>query len=102
PAPIPTIPPPSLHDALPICTIATGPRITSLTQQVLGQGLIRVLKTSKAEEFMAAVLTFMADTRARAGEVNAWQAKAIPGVEAHLDRKSTRLNSSHVSISYAV
>ena len=65
-------------------TIATGPRITSLTQQVLGQGLIRVLKTTKAEEFMAAVLTFMADTRARAGEVNSWQAKAIPGVEAHL------------------
>src|SRR5438874_7870388 len=28
--------------------------------------------------------------------------RAVPGVPGHIDRKSTRLNSSHVEISYAV
>src|SRR5882724_10724272 len=31
-----------------------------------------------------------------------WRAQELPNLEAALDRKSTRLNSSHLGISYAV
>src|SRR5699024_12332502 len=61
-----------------------GPLTTPPRQQVQGPGPLRLLTTTKAEESTAAALTFMADARARAGEVTSWQAKAIPGVEAHL------------------
>src|SRR5699024_12522463 len=78
----------SLHDALPIYDFEvalSGGRIVGADYEVDDEWLDRL----------------------GCSPVTADEAKAIlknkaPGVEAGEDRKSTRLNSSHVSISYAV
>src|SRR5699024_11241769 len=79
PDPAPTAPHTlSLHDALPICTRdhldGVGPA---------GAGAARLPDV----DLVAAAVAHVLDS---------------PGVTDHRDRKSTRLNSSHVSISYAV
>src|SRR5699024_12434283 len=63
----------SLHDALPICTVRYPSGLTGPAFRVSGVPLIW--------GFTAGVLSWLLDLG---------------------DRKSTRLNSSHVSISYAV
>src|SRR5688572_32420960 len=35
-------------------------------------------------------------------DIKAWASSMLPSLRTHLDRKSTRLNSSHSQISYAV
>src|SRR5438067_12309394 len=66
----------SLHDALPILRPSSG------LPRTLGRGERRVWKAG------------LSRSRARGSEEGAWTRRR--------DRKSTRLNSSHVSISYAV
>src|SRR2546422_8593662 len=69
----------SLHDALPI---SRGPRA--------GRGRVRLLRTVRVLRGVHARGLFAGPLRADAG------------LRAVLDRKSTRLNSSHGYISYAV
>src|SRR5690606_39779673 len=82
-----------LHDALPICAIRFRPPHDT--------GLVLMWADATALPATAAVLESLpAGTRARV-----WLEVPHPGDVtdlAHRDRKSTRLNSSHVKISYAV
>src|SRR3712207_7376608 len=76
----------SLHDALPICSGALGDigaHIIDITQHLLGDRIAEV--TALTETFV--------------------KERPLPGRYGGLtaqDRKSTRLNSSHANISYAV
>src|SRR5690606_42096046 len=97
-----TLCPPSLHDALPIsdaaafaqavrladtmpdCVVATDP-----AQAPLLAGLRRTLMNERGRARRLIRHILRQDERAR-------------GAAATRDRKSTRLNSSHVKISYAV
>src|SRR5690606_39308367 len=78
----------SLHDALPICTVETRngvlQRQAHLDQLVL--------------DLIHRLLTEVADVH----ELGLRQGHQFTDVVDSLDRKSTRLNSSHVKISYAV
>src|SRR5690606_41992160 len=84
----------SLHDALPICERHV-PLETEVAHLVL-QGLTQ--------------LAFPEDEQPRIGQFACDQGHGIDEValalvrneRSHVDRKSTRLNSSHVKISYAV
>src|SRR5699024_12096150 len=88
----------SLHDALPIC--AHNGRMTDATtdRRVLITGAHGGVGSQLARELAAEYDLVLHFRRAE---------DAPPGTEYRLaeldeDRKSTRLNSSHVSISYAV
>src|SRR5699024_12278589 len=92
PAPSPTHPYPlSLHDALPISVP---------TAQLAGQGLERSLVGGAGDaevqrgDLLALNIHLHGERAVRLVEG--------AGEECGIDRKSTRLNSSHVSISYAV
>src|SRR5438067_10096020 len=74
----------SLHDALPIC-LRKG--LEQVVDRMQLEGLDRVLVVGGGEDHAGAA----------AGELQHFQAG-----QPRRDRKSTRLNSSHVSISYAV
>src|SRR5699024_11720710 len=96
PPPQPHSPP--LHDALPISRIAS--------REVIGGGC----PGNGIRRSAASAATTAAPSRAcRASwisvystEVTVMPSTQICGTASPLDRKSTRLNSSHVSISYAV
>src|SRR5690242_21519299 len=75
----------SLHDALPISVLERQPLAQQRDRVVLGGVLHVVLRA----------------VHLRVADVVAVQAVRLD-VEEHGDRKSTRLNSSHMSISYAV
>src|SRR5207249_11367990 len=88
----------SLHDALPICRRPVVAPLEAEHARVVAQvrpdGLGRVLqhiqlRLGQAAADLPGVAALEASVDQDAGGV-------------HLDRKSTRLNSSHVSISYAV
>src|SRR5437868_8211619 len=83
----------SLHDALPISIERDLRSQYGAEYRVIGsdspEGALEVLKQLKVRNDNVALL--LADQRM----------PRMDGVE-FLDRKSTRLNSSHVSISYAV
>src|SRR5690606_42018856 len=84
----------SLHDALPIST----------TERLSSHARIFGIKEARAEaERMDALLAFRsAQFRVYSGD-DPTCARAIgSGADGVVDRKSTRLNSSHVKISYAV
>src|SRR5437868_11264900 len=84
----------SLHDALPICGIYFHfPNKQAIFLALLDQ--MASLLRSRAENAMAAE----PDIRKRGDVALATMLHTFAG---HQDRKSTRLNSSHVSISYAV
>src|SRR5690606_41174185 len=88
----------SLHDALPISGIRGA------TAQILKEGLegmIRNPKYAAAAEIAAGAGAGAAmEVAESAGVGEAGQ--ALSGLVGGIDRKSTRLNSSHVKISYAV
>src|SRR5207249_5043196 len=102
PPPPPTaLYPLSLHDALPIYSAAAwavgalalllslfGP-VVNLPQAVLDVSPFQHPPKIPGQEFVATPLVWLL-------------AVAVVALVAGLDRKSTRLNSSHVSISYAV
>src|SRR3712207_7454986 len=72
----------SLHDALPICSLVCealgGPRSPARAGSPLADAAVRVGRPARQRP------------------------APVQGVRAHQDRKSTRLNSSHANISYAV
>src|SRR5690606_41822624 len=91
----------SLHDALPILLLWDDPNPwrDAWTRVALGQALVPVI-VPLAD---AADLVGISAEQAAAGERERLSAMARRyGAVASLDRKSTRLNSSHVKISYAV
>src|SRR5690606_41604383 len=75
----------SLHDALPIYFSLEGGL----------QGLVRVARAEEVGVADEEGFLVVVSVQEPAGD-------AVGAVAAHLDRKSTRLNSSHVKISYAV
>src|SRR5437870_5694152 len=97
--PSPTFSPLSLHDALPILLFGDPARMVRLDmseyatyeayERLIGQGANPGLLTSTVRERPFTVLLLDEIEKAH---LNVFD----------LDRKSTRLNSSHVAISYAV
>src|SRR5256885_7242672 len=67
----------SLHDALPISSVPSQSKMTARTERRRGR-------------------------RRSTRPTKALATRAVPGVDRPRDRKSTRLNSSHLVISYAV
>src|SRR5699024_11612811 len=99
-APSPTdIYPLSLHDALPIFTKISAPDLFAafvLSSNLVVLSLVRDILTIKplsSKSFL---------TRLVISKVRSFSFNPLPLAPGSLDRKSTRLNSSHVSISYAV
>src|SRR5690606_41506224 len=91
----------SLHDALPISRVGRGVQPAARPLLDLGQLVDHAL----AGEVGAALLRGLRPQQERRGGLHAEQGDlALPGLDQLLvlDRKSTRLNSSHVKISYAV
>src|SRR5204862_6074100 len=92
----------SLHDALPICSFAEHliGAMFSLNLLLCTFNLLPVTPLDGS----TAIMLFMSETRAQ--RYLDWLRGNSYGVlglvAALLDRKSTRLNSSHVEISYAV
>src|SRR5437660_10789719 len=67
--------------------------------------LLTAMQRSKQKRTMADMRTIATAWEARATDLNKYNAAgsvSLPGDDAGLDRKSTRLNSSHVATSYAV
>src|SRR5690606_41602189 len=81
----------SLHDALPICT-AEGVELT--TSAALMLTTFTGVLAGQGQTFTPTVLGVTT------AALLAWKTP-LAGFSAALDRKSTRLNSSHVKISYA-
>src|SRR2546428_8029301 len=79
----------SLHDALPICECRGGASLLRV-----GPGLL--------VRFLACLLIERSKPLARLGHVRARTELLDIAVKCRRDRKSTRLNSSHDQISYAV
>src|SRR5690606_42052935 len=82
----------SLHDALPICGTAMASRST---------GECPCRDRGKDSEMTLTPFRFVHATNVRLDQP-LWGIGAVSGQARHLDRKSTRLNSSHVKMSYAV
>src|SRR5699024_11377063 len=87
---------PLLHDALPICQCGGRSRPTRTPGAA---------SASSCSRFVALVTQLVStvpvsSTRSESGPYHVNTGPAGPSVQ--IDRKSTRLNSSHVSISYAV
>src|SRR5207302_11415919 len=99
----PTITPTlSLHDALPICQ---PPAPVGFLRVPERQYTSRIIKAGALLADTKALLTHWDDSRsvaenlARARQENLFGKASRSRVEEILDRKSTRLNSSHVKIS---
>src|SRR5207244_11319202 len=90
---LPAISPLSLHDALPISERAAGDRGLDPPEQ-----LVRLLDPGLGQDHRELVAAHAAGDVGRAHHL----AYALGGLGEHRDRKSTRLNSSHQIISYAV
>src|SRR5439155_23898201 len=89
----------SLHDALPISPrFASTSRAASLT--AIGSVLVSITIVPRFAEAASSAAT-SARARAEGSEVTMRSARLATSLGL-LDRKSTRLNSSHVAISYAV
>src|SRR5690606_41745060 len=91
-----------LHDALPICIgdygLIAGEMVTGvLADEILtpGPGQIRFLLNHGGNPAQA-----VPDQRKMTRALESLE--LMVSIEPHIDRKSTRLNSSHVKISYAV
>src|SRR5204862_7744206 len=90
--PAPTAPPPlSLHDALPI-----------YPAHALEHGRIRLPDGAVPQQLPQRSVQGADPGREPRQVLRRLRRKAVPDALADADRKSTRLNSSHVEISYAV
>src|SRR5699024_11515858 len=91
----------SLHDALPICTEALragflcAPEATCASNQASAVARVKSAPSGEAAKRLSRG-SRSADGSSRCS------ASAYSAPPSERDRKSTRLNSSHVSISYAV
>src|SRR5207249_12182612 len=98
-APPPPAPSPlSLHDALPISTMRLRRADPALAAEFVGQVLPAVAEVGQA--VTGCIVLRNTGKEAWTGS-HVWLLARIAQNDA-ADRKSTRLNSSHVSISYAV
>src|SRR5207253_10685165 len=88
----------SLHDALPISTITRNELRPLRTRQVLD----RAAGSADRQSLPRDAARGGRGARGRPGRLRAAEANGDQGGHPLLDRKSTRLNSSHVAISYAV
>src|SRR5699024_12478248 len=91
----------SLHDALPISTVWGGSERPWLYQDLMwtgstGEPFMEDEEGNILHEAQSPVLM------ERVNQVHKYMAEGLMTQEYYTDRKSTRLNSSHVSISYAV
>src|SRR5699024_12341921 len=90
--------PPSLPDALPISTLALPENTAAINQSYNPSAGVKKPRyqsgTVTGADKLPNVQTMMRGTHGNIG--------VIPKEVGEQDRKSTRLNSSHVSISYAV
>src|SRR5205085_12110009 len=88
----------SLHDALPICPYAKS-KLRERLAKLTGTGAtIQVAGATKRAQELLKEQVEAAVTSTR----SAMEAGVVAGGGGALDRKSTRLNSSHSQISYAV
>src|SRR5690606_40098995 len=92
--PCPPIHTPSLHDALPICRFRSVQKWCERTAVQMVRGLASQKLNHRGHEVnsFSEMLNLSLVNMSRRSN-NQWQM---------IDRKSTRLNSSHVEISYAV
>src|SRR5699024_11518606 len=92
----------SLHDALPICRKPEQPKDNKL--ETASRKLFEQSGTAANEQlsFDLSAMTEPRSVRELYGEFQPMVLSRVLADEAYQDRKSTRLNSSHVSISYAV
>src|SRR5258707_10173469 len=89
----------SLHDALPICTMTTDINLPFITADASGpKHLNYQLTRAKFEQLVDDLVQRTLEIVNELFELGAGQLV----VEVLRDRKSTRLNSSHANISYAV
>src|SRR5207253_8801488 len=92
PTPPTNIHPLSLHDALPICKPLATKVPTDSTGAALGNTVTATVPAALvAKPGVATIIT-----------LNPASGAGNNGLSNPIDRKSTRLNSSHVAISYAV
>src|SRR5690606_41284375 len=101
PSSVPRLPPPPSSPPFPYTTLFRSFRLSSLALDDRTAGLERVRR-----EVLAGLINPMRGL-SRVGYAQAWRRGSLPGDAppaffATRDRKSTRLNSSHVKISYAV
>src|SRR5690606_39564422 len=97
--PPPALSPLSLHDALPIWTRSLA--LPLEWQEAVIRAAI-TLKQSLFEDTGAIVAAMTTSIPEAPGSGRNWDYRYCWLRDAFLDRKSTRLNSSHVKISYAV
>src|SRR5690606_41343387 len=99
--PTPAISTRSLHDALPICQQVAGGHTL-----LAGQSIVLAERLAAGEQRAAALAVEHRDLAvlavAIAGQRPIQRRRRFQSVIQGVDRKSTRLNSSHVKISYAV
>src|SRR5699024_12884930 len=88
----------SLHDALPILAIGNGIPVVAFDSRNSYQGIQCTCMTDNAQA-AADGAEKLCGAIGDSGEVALIVQDSVSG---NADRKSTRLNSSHVSISYAV
>src|SRR5699024_12601128 len=89
----------SLHDALPISLVG----VAILIGYGIQQGLIFIEASTWGEWTDVYLLSYIPlFPLAMVGGMIVQKVFEKQGIENYIDRKSTRLNSSHVSISYAV
>ena len=64
--------------------VARAGEATALPEAVLGQAVVRQLRSDEAAEFVTHLLTAVAHLRALAGEKYGFEGKRLPGVDTHL------------------
>src|SRR5207248_5730086 len=92
----------SLHDALPIYRVGPFPflEVEKIVTSELGVRLSKAFSLFEEEPVAAASLGQVHRAALRDGRPVAVKVQR-PGIREQIDRKSTRLNSSHRTISYA-
>src|SRR5690606_40612717 len=91
----------SLHDALPICGVFRVAFVPVLQGYECKAGIVARSGKAEALDHDRLINGLLAGKEAL-GLLDHIQRTVAAGLRRRLDRKSTRLNSSHVKISYAV
>src|SRR5699024_11704531 len=92
----------SLHDALPICKLRFSQALMMLSRQQGKTMLSKLFIEYFLYRLRVSEIMFSAQDYNHANKLFEEIRDEVDEIPALRDRKSTRLNSSHVSISYAV